>query len=31
MMAEVDKLEAIDIDNPEDFIIAELLHKMMNK
>jgi N-acylneuraminate cytidylyltransferase len=31
MMAEVDKLEAIDIDNPEDFIIAELLHKMLNK
>lgn len=31
MMVEVPKLEAIDIDNPEDFVVAELLHKMMNK
>lgn len=29
LMVAVEKLEAIDIDNPEDFIIAELLHKML--
>ncbi|MGK0307148.1 MAG: CMP-N-acetylneuraminic acid synthetase [Urechidicola sp.] len=27
-MAEIDKLEAVDIDDPEDFIIAETLYKM---
>lgn len=27
LMFEVDKLEAIDIDEPQDFIIAEILHK----
>ncbi len=31
LMVEVDKLEAVDIDNPEDFIVAELLQKIMNK
>lgn len=30
-MVEVEKLEAVDIDNMEDFIIAELLHKRFNK
>lgn len=29
LMVEVDKLEATDIDNPEDFIIAELLDKIL--
>ena len=28
---EVNKLEAIDIDEPEDFIMAELLYKNRNK
>jgi CMP-N-acetylneuraminic acid synthetase len=30
-MVAVDKLEAVDIDNMEDFIIAELLHKRLYK
>lgn len=28
-MAEIDKLEAVDIDDPEDFIIAETLYKVL--
>lgn len=31
LMVEVDKLEATDIDNPEDFVIAELLDKILNQ
>lgn len=30
MMFTMDKMEAFDIDNPEDFIMAELLHKTYN-
>lgn len=29
MMMEIDKIEATDIDDPEDFIIAETLHKLL--
>jgi len=28
-MYEIDKIEATDIDEPEDFIIAEALHKLL--
>ena len=28
-MFEIDKIEAIDIDEPSDFIIAEALHKLL--
>ena len=28
-MFEIDKIEAIDIDEPSDFIIAETLHKLL--
>ena len=30
MMFPIDKIEAVDIDEPEDFIIAEVLHKLKN-
>jgi N-acylneuraminate cytidylyltransferase len=29
LMFEIDKIEAIDIDEPSDFIIAETLHKLL--
>ena len=29
LMFEIDKIEAIDIDEPSDFIIAEMLHKLL--
>ena len=28
-MFEIDKIESIDIDEPQDFIIAEALHKLL--
>ena len=31
MMFEVNKIEAVDIDNPEDFVIAEQLYRMRDK
>ena len=31
MMFPIDKIEAVDIDEPEDFIIAEVLHKLKNE
>ena len=29
LMFEIDKIEAVDIDEPSDFIIAEALHKLL--
>ena len=31
MMFEIDKLEAIDIDDPQDFLIAETLFKLLRQ